>query len=122
MKIAIPVNDNSITSGVCGSFGRAAYFLIYDTNSKEEVFLDNGAASSQGGAGIKAAQIIADQKVEALLTPRCGQKAADVLKPAGVKLYQTTGSSVQDTVNDFIEGKLSLLLDTHPGLHNHGGR
>ena len=122
MKIAIPVNDQSLTSGVCQSFGRAPYFLIYDTESKQEEYLDNSAAASQGGAGIKAAQMIVDQEASALLTPRCGQNAADVLKPAGIELYRTTGESIQDMIDDLMAGKLSLLENTHPGLHNHGGR
>ena len=45
MKIAIPVNNNSMESGVCESFGRAEYFLIYDTKTKENAFLDNAAAA-----------------------------------------------------------------------------
>lgn len=122
MKIAIPVNDKSLTSGVCQSFGRAPYFLIYDTKSKQEEFLDNSAAASQGGAGIKAAQMIVDQKVSALLTPRCGQNAADVLKLGGIKLYRTTGESIQDMIDDLMVEKLSVLENTHPGFHNHGGK
>jgi predicted Fe-Mo cluster-binding NifX family protein len=52
MKIAIPVDEKSLESNVCVSFGRAPYFLIYDTETKESIFLDNGAAASTGGAGI----------------------------------------------------------------------
>ncbi|NLO10119.1 MAG: hypothetical protein GX129_09680 [Clostridiales bacterium] len=43
-------------------------FLIYNTETKESIHLENNAASSRGGAGILAAQIIVDNKVEALLT------------------------------------------------------
>jgi len=63
-------------------------FLIYDTETKESIFLDNGAAASTGGAGIKAAQTIVDNKVNALLTPRCGENAANVLKSADIKIYK----------------------------------
>ena len=79
MKIAIPVDNASINTTICISFGRTPYFLIYDTETKEAVFLDNSAAASQGGAGIKAAQTIVDSKAEALITPRCGENAAEVL-------------------------------------------
>lgn len=79
MKIAMPVDDKSMETTVSQSFGRTPYFLIYDTESKESIFLDNGAAASQGGAGIKAAQSIVDNKVSALLTPRCGENAAQVI-------------------------------------------
>jgi len=39
MKIAIPVDEKSLESNVCVSFGRAPYFLIYDTETKESIFL-----------------------------------------------------------------------------------
>ncbi len=63
MKIAIPVVDASMDSSICVSFGRSPYFLIYETESKESLFIENSAAESQGGAGIKAAQIIVDHQI-----------------------------------------------------------
>jgi predicted Fe-Mo cluster-binding NifX family protein len=35
MKIAIPVDEQNLDSGVCPSFGRAPYFLFYNTDTKE---------------------------------------------------------------------------------------
>lgn len=122
MKIAIPVNDKSLATSVCQSFGRTPYYLIYDTVSKETVYLDNSAVASQGGAGIKAAQTIVDSEVSALLTPRCGENAAEVLQAANVKLYKTFDTSAQENIDAFNEGKLSLLEDIHPGFHGHGGK
>lgn len=121
MKIAIPVEDKSIESKVCISFGRTPYFLIYETDTKESNFLDNSAAASQGGAGIKAAQAIVDSGALALITPRCGENAADVLKAANIKLYKTTNDVIEDNINAFNDGTLSLLSEIHAGFHNHGG-
>ncbi|PKM94531.1 MAG: dinitrogenase iron-molybdenum cofactor biosynthesis protein [Firmicutes bacterium HGW-Firmicutes-1] len=122
MKIAIPVEDKSMESSVCQSFGRTPYFLIYDTQSKESVFLDNSAAASQGGAGIKAAQAIVDNKVSALLTPRCGENAAGVIKAESIEIYRTMNDSIQDNIDAFSYGKLAFLEDIHAGFHNHGGK
>ena len=121
MKIAIPVDEKSLESNVYVSFGRAPYFLIYDTETKESTFLDNSAAASTGGAGIKAAQILVDNQVNALLTPRCGENAADVLKPADIKIYKTRAASAKVNIDNFISGKLSLLDEIHSGFHGHGG-
>jgi len=121
MKVAIPVDEKSLETSVGQSFGRTPYYLIYDTVSKESVFLDNSAVASQGGAGIKAAQIIVDNKVSALLTPRCGENAAEVLRAANIKLFKTVNASLKDNIDALIEGKLSLLEDIHPGFHGHGG-
>lgn len=122
MKIAIPVDDKSMETTVCLSFGRTPYFLIYDTESKESVFLDNSAAASQGGAGIKAAQTIVDNGVSALLAPRCGENAAKVIEAANIKIYKTTGNSIKENIEAFQEMKLPLLEDIHPGFHGHGHR
>lgn len=121
MRISIPVEDNKMEADVCKSFGRAPYFLIYDTDNKESIFLANSATKTVSGTGIKAAQIIVDNEASALLTPRCGEKAADVLKAAGVKLYKTINSSAKVNLDDFINGELSPLTEIHAGLHGHGG-
>lgn len=120
MKIAIPVNDKFMESGVCQSFGRAPYFLIYDIKSKESDFLENSAAISRGGAGIKAAQLVADRKINALLAPRCGENAAEIIKAANIKLFKTIGDSIFDNIAAFVDEKLPLLEDIHAGFHNHG--
>ncbi len=120
MKIAIPIDEKNLDSNICPSFGRAPYFLIYDIESKESVFLDNSAAASTGGAGIKAAQMIADNKVKALITPRLGENAADVLKSAEIKIYKSTDGSVKENIDAFTAKKLSLLEEIHAGFHKHG--
>ncbi len=122
MKIAMPVDENNIESSICISFGRTPYFLIYDTDSNASNFINNSAASSQGGAGIKAAQLIADKKSDILITPRCGENAADVLKAANVKIYKSMNNSIKDNIENMKLGKLSLLDEVHAGFHNHGGK
>ena len=121
MKIAIPVDEKTLESNVCVSFGRTPYFLIYDVETKESTFIDNSAAASKGGAGIKAAQIIVDNKVNALLTSRLGKNAVDVLEPAEIKIYKTTAGSVKDNIDAFIADKLTLLDEIHAGFHGFGG-
>ncbi|MDI9481804.1 MAG: NifB/NifX family molybdenum-iron cluster-binding protein [Bacillota bacterium] len=121
MKIAIPVDEKSLQSNVCVSFGRTPYFLIYDTDTKKSVFVDNGAAVSTGGAGIKAAQMIVDSKVSILLTHRLGENAAEVIKAAEIKIYKTTTAAAQDNIEAFIAGKLPLLNEFHAGFHGQRG-
>lgn len=121
MKIAIPVDEKTLESNVCASFGRTPYFLIYDTETKESIFIDNSAVASTGGAGIKAAQTIVDNKANALLTPRCGQNAADVIKSADIKIFKTTSDSIKNNIAAFIDEKLPLLDEIHAGFHGHGG-
>lgn len=122
MKIAMPVDDNNLETVICASFARAPYFQIYDTETNESIFVENTAMGSPGGAGIKASQIVVDLKVSALLLPRCGQNAADVLNEAGIKMYKSLAGSSKTNIDAFNKGELSKLEDIHPGFHGAGGR
>ena len=120
MKIALPVNEDKET--VCISFGRTPLFLVLDAETGEKEYVDNSAAASQGGAGIKAAQILVDNGIDVLLTPRCGENAAAVVQAAEVLMYKTIGDSVEENLAAFNAGKLAELSEIHAGFHNHGGK
>lgn len=120
MKIAIPVDENHPDTAVCASLARAPYYLIKDTGSDEMTFVKNTAANSQGGAGVKAAQLLVDQKIEALLTPRCGQNAAEVLTAVEMEIYKTEYPSAKENLTAFNSGLLATLNDFHAGFHGHG--
>lgn len=120
MKIAVPVNEKNLESFVCESFGRTPYFYIYDQDTKKYDFIENKAAMSQGGAGIKAAQTIVDCNVDVLLTPRCGKNAAELMQGSNIKLFKTIHSSLVSNIDDFSLSKLPLLIEIHEGFHNHG--
>ncbi len=121
MIIAVPVEDNEVE--ICPSFGRTPMFYIYNTDIKEGNYIDNEAMSAPGGAGIKAAQTVIDEKAEVILVPRCGENAAKVLDAAGVKLYESVGLSVEENIQAFLDGKLNIVTDIHPGFHgSHGGK
>ncbi|KNZ40697.1 NifB/NifX family molybdenum-iron cluster-binding protein [Acetobacterium bakii] len=122
MKITIPTDENSLESDVCMSFGRAPYFYIYDTVAQKGEFIINDAATSPGGAGIKAAQIVVDNQTDVLITPRCGENAADVFKAAKVQIFKSTVGSVQENVSAYNDGKLGALDKFHAGFHGIGGQ
>jgi len=121
MKIAIPTNEKNIEDLLCPSFGRAPYFLIYDTETRNSNFLNNTAATGQGGAGIKAAQIVVDNNAEILITPRCGEQASDVIKEARIKVYKSIDDSIINNIKAFQKGELVELENFHAGFHGHGG-
>ena len=92
---------------------RIAWGLIWS------YYLDNSAVASQGGAGIRAAQVIADHGVKALLTPRCGENAEEVLRKSEVLIYKSIPGTVQQNIDAFAAEQLILLSDFHPGFHGH---
>ncbi|MBS4534157.1 NifB/NifX family molybdenum-iron cluster-binding protein [Clostridium sp. D2Q-14] len=120
MRIVIPVEEKSMGSNVSEIFGRTPYFLIYDKENKKEEFIENTASNSRGGAGIKAAQIVVDNKGDVLLTPQCGRNATDVIKGAEIKIYKTESRSVKENIEKFNTGTLLPLDNIHSGFHGHG--
>jgi predicted Fe-Mo cluster-binding NifX family protein len=121
MKVAVPVESKSLDISIFPSFGRTAFFVLYDTQTDCHEFLDNSAAASQGGAGIKAAQMLVDHGTQAIITHRCGNNAAQVLNAAKIKMYQAQNGSVAENIDMLKKGTLPLLSEIHPGFHNHGG-
>jgi predicted Fe-Mo cluster-binding NifX family protein len=107
MKIAITTSGNSLDSALDQRFGRAASFLIYDQEQQSFTVIDNKQnLSAAQGAGIQAAETIAGQGVEVLLTGHCGPKAFRVLQAAGIKVYNTAAKTVQEALDLFRQNKL----------------
>lgn len=119
MKVVVPVNEDQ--TGVCSSFARAPYFSVTDSDAGVTEVVENAAAASEGGAGVRAAQIVVDLGAEALITPRLGENAANVLKAAGVRLYEPKFDGVQANVGALLAGSLKPLTAIHPGFHPGGG-
>ena len=117
MKIAIPVTGNSDNAQVADSFGRATYYFFHDTESGQEISIQNEASKAKGGAGVLAAQLLVDNKVDALITPRCGENAMEVFKGANIKVYESVGNNVKENIQALIDGKLSILYEIGPALH-----
>lgn len=119
MRIAIPAEDKSMNSNICESFGRTPYILLYNTITKESEFLDNSAVVMQGGAGIRVAQVVADNGIKALITLRCGENAEKVLSSAEVLIYKAIQGTVKQNIEKFISEELFLLDEFHEGFHGH---
>lgn len=109
MRIAIPVGEKKEKADIYETFGRAPYFLIYETDSKDIVFIDNENNQGQGGVGIKTAQLMLDNNIDSVIVPRCGENATNVLKSGKVKIFKMVGTSVGENLQAFQEGKLSEL-------------
>lgn len=117
MKIAIPIEKKSIKSNINSSLGRAPYFLIYSTVTKQTEFLDNRAVVEKGGAGLRAAQVIADNGARAVITHRCGENAEKFFRKAEVFVYQAKEGNALENIAYFNENKLSLLKEFHSSYH-----
>jgi len=122
MKIAISSTGKTLESGVDPRFGRCAYFLIIEIkDNKVKGFnsIENTAKAQTGGAGITAGEIVANEKVDAVITTNLGPRAFSVFEQFGIKVYFGKGK-IKKVVQDFINKKLEELKDAtgpqHEGL------
>ena len=108
MKIIVTAEGPDLESAVDPRFGRAAFYILVDTENMKHVALDNERGrTSQQGAGVQAAQRVADTGAEALLTGHCGPKAHQTLSAAGIKVYSNQSGSVQDAVERLVRGEVA---------------
>ena len=108
MKVAVSSQGSELTSLVDQRFGRAAYFIVADTEEDAFSAVENEQnLNAAQGAGIQAAQTVANQGVEAVLTGHCGPKAFRVLSTAGVKIYVGVQGTVSQALQKLKAGELS---------------
>lgn len=109
MKIAIPVSDKSIDADIYDSLGRAPYFIFYNVISNDYEFIDNKAVASQGGAGVRVAQVIADNGVRAVITKQCGGNAEKVFASSEVLIYQSIPGTLKENISAYTNNCLNLM-------------
>ena len=88
MKVAVTSQGRDPASAVDPRFGRARYFIVFDTQSGQFEPVDNEQnLNAVQGAGIQAAACVARHGVDAVLTGHCGPKAFQALSAGGIRVY-----------------------------------
>jgi predicted Fe-Mo cluster-binding NifX family protein len=111
MKIAISSTDKNIEGAVSDFFGRCPYFIIAEINDgkiEKAEAIKNESTDQNSGAGISAAQLMAEKNVNAVITGNVGPRALDVLEQFKIKVYSGSGA-VKKILQDFIDGKLKKM-------------
>lgn len=107
MKIAITAQGNTPESIVDPRFGRAAWLLIHDEDSNSWQAVDNIAGiNAAHGAGIQAAQKVADHQAQALVTGAIGPKAFASLQAAKIRIFHGATGTAQEALAAFKAGQL----------------
>ncbi|MGD9350640.1 MAG: NifB/NifX family molybdenum-iron cluster-binding protein, partial [Desulfobacterales bacterium] len=106
MKIAISSSGNTLDSPVDPRFGRCAYFLIVDPADMHFEVFDNQSVAQSGGAGIQAAQFLADKNVSSVITGHVGPNAVQTLTAAGIDIFAEQRGSIAEVVKRYESGAL----------------
>ena len=118
MRIAISSQGEDLQAQVDPRFGRAATFLIVETETMSfEVFKNTQNLELPQGAGIQAAQNVIQHKPDVVLTGNCGPKAFQVLRAGGVPVVVGVSGRVVDAVEAYREGKYQPADDANVEGH-----
>ena len=112
MKIAISATDGNIEAPYAPNFGRAAYFVLMDTDTDTWQAVANPGMSASGGAGVQAAQLVINQGAQAVISGSFGPHAYQALEAAGLPMYLAPAgiaSSVRQLVDWFKAGRLHVI-------------
>jgi predicted Fe-Mo cluster-binding NifX family protein len=109
MKIAFTSTGKNWDSPLDSVFGRAVGHIVYNEDKNHLSWFSNEKNRNAGhGAGIQAAQKVADLNVDVLITGgNVGPKAADVLKSIGIKIFYNAGDiSIEEAYRAFKQNAL----------------
>jgi len=107
MKVAVTAQGGELTSELDPRFGRAKWFVIFDTDTGEHESLDNSAGvNASSGAGIATGQKIVDSGATVVITGHTGPNAERVLTSAGIKVVERTGGTVAEAIDAFKKEEL----------------
>jgi predicted Fe-Mo cluster-binding NifX family protein len=121
MKIVISAISPGLDSVIDPRFGRAAYFVIVDTNTLEWQSHPNPGANASGGAGTQAAQYVANLGAGVAVSGDFGPNAYKALDAADIAMYLLgTSQTVREVVENYKADQLaSVNAPTSPGHHQH---
>ena len=86
MKVAITISGDTIDAPFDTRFGRAAAFCVVESETGEWVVRDNPGLSASGGAGVQAAQEMAELGVQAVISGAFGPNAFTALGASGIAM------------------------------------
>lgn len=120
MRVCISATGKNLDAVLDPRFGRAVYFLIVDNQGRLIKAIKNTGVQAMQGAGITAAQIVAQEKVNVVISGNVGPKALMVLGSSGIKIFLCRpGMKVKDVFRKYQKGELEQATEasaSRPGV------
>ena len=110
MKIIISSKGNDISSHVDPRFGRASYFIVFDTSDNSFEVIDNTSnAQAAHGAGVQTAQMVVPHKPAVVVSGNFGPQAFEILKAAGIKAATWAEGTVAEAIENVKNNQLAFV-------------
>ena len=120
MKLCITSAGRDLEADVHPSFGRAPYFLFVDSGSSGVDAVENRPGAH--GAGVQAAQTVANRGAGAVITGNVGPNAFQGLAAAGITIYVGARGTGRDALEAYRSGTLRQAAAPTGRAHQGGPR
>ncbi len=105
MKIAVACADDNLEAAVDARLGRCANIVVVETDTMEFEVRRNPGALAGTGAGVAAAQLVADAGAVAVIAGNYGPNSLSAFAAGGIKAYIGAGK-IREAVQALVDGKL----------------
>jgi len=104
VRVAVSSQGTEPDDGTDARFGRAACFVVYDTEKSEWSVLSNAVSRDMPqGAGLAATEILSRAGVDVVLTGAVGPKATSALSAAKITfLEKAISGSARQSIADYL--------------------
>jgi len=97
MKIAVALEGKNKDSEISQRGGRAPYYIIFKDKKIIET-IKNPFATGSGGAGFSVAYMLADKKVNLLVSGKLGRNMESALKEKEIKFREESKKKVKEVI------------------------
>ena len=101
-NIVITSSGNELTAQFDKRFGRAEWFCVLDSMTKESRFIKNEFTDSNHGAGTKVAELMIELKVDKIISGDFGPKAKELLEKVNIQMVILQDSTTIKEIVDRI--------------------
>ena len=109
MKIFLSSQGETLDAVLDQRFGRCAYIVIYDTETKEHSIQENKYKDVDHAAGVKVAELAAENNIDIVITGQVGPKAEKTLKANDINFIFRK----EDTISSIIDAYINKKQDLH---------
>ncbi len=121
-KLIVPTETaDGLTAPIAEHFGRAPFFTVVELGDKWEitnVTAVENVSEHMGGVGVPPDHLV-KLHPKAIAVFGMGPKGIMAFKNAGVEVLKATGSTVNEVVEAYKQGKLSDLTEGCQDAHHH---
>ncbi len=106
MKICVTSTGPTMDASVDPRFGRCQYFVFVDSETMEHEAMPNPGIGASSGAGIQAAQTVADKGAGVVITGQVGPNAIQTLGATDISILTGASGTISDAIEQYKSGRL----------------